>query len=315
MYSTLTVASYTTLLADLVTFATANGWTVNTDQTEGLGRRVTLSKIAGMYIHLRSFSNENSILTNVASLNYTGIGVAVSRTNNTTSINSNVDYQNMNGCLAVNPSLPFTYHFMSTADGNSINVAVVTKMVNNPAIEAVLFLGFGTSINKTTTVNDTWYLYTPTAGNTGLMDTGASYSLLTSDRQSFIYTSNGQTYNYPAFGIYSTSPFYGGSSNLYSNQTASGLYGILSHAETKSVGVGVYDYLRLNSASTAFANTTLVPSNIFMKHVSSGFNLIGTVPLLWLHNSVTKLYKNGQIVVMDGKEYVMFAYHAYEVVR
>lgn len=317
MYSTLTINSLPTLLTSIVNFAVANGWIVNTDQVEGLGRRVTLSKIAGMYVHLRSFSFEAGACTGIQTgLNH-GIAVVVSRTNNTTSINNNTEYSFVTGMLPINHLAPFTYHLFSTQDGNNIHVAVVTSAVNNTAQEASVFCGFGTSINKTTTVNEGWYVYSHGANYSGsnILDMNLSYSILLGNRQSFLLGSSTTAYNSPQFSFYSTTPYYGGSSNLYYNNSTNGtLGGILPHSGTRNAGVGVYDTLRSNSASTAFANTTIIPSNIFMKHVSSGYNLIGTVPLLWSHNAVPTLYKNGQIVPMNGKNYALFQYHAYEVI-
>lgn len=319
MYTTATVSTAALLITDLRAFCVSNGWTVNTDQVEGLGRRITVSKIANMFVHLRLAQDENVSTGNSYRF---GICAMMSRTNNATSFASpaNNEFQNNSVMLAINPSLPITYHFFSSADGNNIAVAITGFMVTNPAIEYNMFLGFGTSIVKTTTVNETQYIYGSTAP-TSVLDYNSFYSIQNSSygssANSFFTTiaSYGGSYAGGQLGMFSTSVFYNSSASpqYYSTQN-SGSYGIHGLSQASTYGFGQYDLLMKNTASSAFANTVLLPSFIFMRHPTVGVNLIGTVPLVWGHNSVPLLYKSGSHITISGMEYVVFRNHAYEVI-
>jgi hypothetical protein len=126
-----------------------------------------------------------------------------------------------------------------------------------------------------------------------------------------LMANNASQYNCFLVSMFSTSSFYGASANMYKLASQSGTNGILSLNSTSVIGA--YRYLYDASASSAFANTALIPTNIFMKHTTVGFNLIGTIPMLWLHNAVPLIYKPGQIVNMNGQDYCMLHGHAVEV--
>lgn len=318
MYATATVSTASVLFTDLSTFCVANGWTINTDQVEGSGRRITLSKQANHFVHLRLCVNETPVPNN--SYPY-GIGMMCSRTNTATSFNSgtNNEFSYSAVVLPINPSIPVTYHFFSTADGNSIAIAVTSMMVTDPSKEYNCYLGFGTSIIKTTTVNETWYQYgVNTTGNA--LDYSNSGAILTSTQyknNSFL-TSNGGPGStcYGQLGIFSTTAFYNNSAtpNFYNSTDSGGNGGICGNYGSSNNGVGNYNYLFENTASSVYANTVLIPSFIFMKHPTVGINLIGTIPLVWAHRSVPLLYKSGTHITINGKEYVVFRNNAYEVI-
>jgi hypothetical protein len=306
-------------MTDLRAFCVANGWTVNTDQVEGAGRRITISKIANMFVHMRLAVNEN---VNTYNPYPYGIVAMLSRTNTATSFASgtNAEYQYNATMLAINPSLPVTYHFFSSADGNNIAVAVTSFMVTNPSVEYNLFLGFGTSITKTTTVNETWYNYGTNCSSYALdYSTYGVMSSATTAPNSFFVSNGGAGSSscYGQLGLYSTSSFYNSSSStppFYCQAAGAGAYGIYSLATASTNGFGQYENLFRDTASSAYANTVLLPSFVFMRHPTVGVNLIGTIPLVWGQNSVPLLYKSGTHITISGKEYVLFRNHAYEVI-
>lgn len=313
MYTTSTVNDSASLLTAISAFVVSNGWTIITDTAEGTGRRLTINKIPGMYVHFRSVVNETSI-TNVA-YGY-GVCMLVSHTNNTTSTNSNQDWTYLNGILPINPSRSFTYHLFSQDSGNSISIAVVGNFVDTPSNEYAAFGHFGTSITKTTALNQGWYFCAQPASpsyGAGILTYNASYPIK-GEMNSFMLNVSGYSYNNPMLGVYTTDTYYG-SGPMYNSNASDGSNGILPLHYSQSQGVGAYYTMYKNSASTAFANTTLIPSFIFFRHPTSGFNLTGSVPGVWLANSVPTLYKNGQIISIGAQEYAVFQNHVYEVHR
>lgn len=315
MYVTQTNTGLSVLMTAVVNFAVSNGWNVVVDQVEGAGRRVTLNKVAGMYVTLRSFQNEASVVTGVTSSTNTGIAIILSQTNAAGLANANTTWASTTSCIIINPNTNYTYHLMSTTDGNNIAVGIVTYLVNNQESQISLVSGFGTSISKTTTVNEGWYSYGAGTGAAGpYLDSAANYNVvnnLSNYQAVALMSNNTETYNCFLVNIYSTSSYYGALANMYRLCSGVGANGILSLNTTQSVGT--YRHLYEASASSAFANTALVPTNIFMRHPTVGYNLIGTLPMLWLHNSVPLIYKPGQIVTMGGRDYCMLHGHAVEV--
>jgi hypothetical protein len=308
MYTTATVNDSASLLTAISAFVVSNGWTIVTDTAEGTGRRLTINKTPGMYVHFRSVVNETPI-TNV-SYNY-GVCMLVSKTNNTTSTNSNQDWTNLNGILPINPTLSFTYHLFSQDSGNSISIAVVGKFIDTLSNEYVAFGHFGTSITKTTALNQGWYFCAQAAVYNGLLTYSASYPIK-GEMNSFMLNVSEYSCNSSILGVYTTDTYYG-SGPMYNSNSSDGSNGILPLRYSQQQGVGSYYTMYRNSASTAFANTTLIPSFIFFRHPTSGFNLMGTVPGVWLANSVPTLYKNGQIISIGSQDYAVFQNHVYEV--
>jgi hypothetical protein len=316
MYVTQTNTGISVLMTAVVNFAVSNGWTVVVDQVEGTGRRVTLTKIAGMYVTLRSYQNEPSIITGVESGVNTGIAIILSPTNAAGLANANTTWTETTACIIINPTANYTYHLMSTSDGNNITVGIVTYLINNPEYQISMVSGFGTSISKTTNVNEGWYSYGAGVGsNAGAyLNSAVNYNVvnnLSNYQGVALMANNASQYNCFLVSMFSTSSFYGASANMYKLASQSGTNGIMSLNSTSVIGA--YRYLYDASASSAFANTALIPTNIFMKHTTVGFNLIGTIPMLWLHNAVPLIYKPGQIVNMNGQDYCMLHGHAVEV--
>ena len=319
MYATATISNEAELLSDLVTFISANGWNIVTDQTEGTGRRVTFNKIPGQYVHLRSVHNEGGVVNYVG--NYYGVITTVSRTNNPASIGANSDQcAVLNGMISMNPNLPTTYHFFSTPDGNSINVAIIGRLIDPTSVEYASFFGFGTSIHKTTTIDQAWYFYTQGAANNYLLYRDQNYTWASISNEtytnSFLLNAGSVSANSSILGVFTNDPYYTANNQyngLYFTQEPQGSYGIMALKDADTYGFGNYNTMFMNSASTAFANTVLIPSYVFMRNASIGFNLVGSIPGLWLSNSVPALYHNGQTVEINGKNHVVFRPHVYEI--
>lgn len=318
MYVTQTNTGLSVLMTAVVNFAVSNGWSIIVDQAEGTGRRVTLNKIAGMYVTLRSYQNEPGVVTGVNTDVNTGIAIILSQTNAAGLANANTTWASTTSCITINPGMNYTYHLMSTPNGNSIAVGIVTYLTNNPEYQISMVSGFGTSISKTTTVNEGWYSYGAGTGSSGgaYLNSSVNYNVVNnlasgSYQGVALMSNNTESYNCFLVNIYSTSSFYGALANMYRLCSSVGANGIYSLNNTQNVGA--YRHLYEASASSAFANTALVPTNIFMRHPTVGYNLIGTIPLLWLHNAVPLIYKPGQIVNMNGRDYCMLHGHAVEV--
>lgn len=315
MYATATVSGVAPCMDALKAFMLANGWTVDTDQSEGLGRRITVHKISGFFVHFRSLIAESGI--NVGVLLH-GIQVMISRTNDTSSFNANNEYSYLCGVLVFNPTVNSTYHFCSTPDGNCVNMAVTGKMIGDQSLDYAMFAGFGTSINKTDTLNDGWYMYAQNAVASNPIDATSAYNMyrLGQDGGNVMMNARNDS-NVPLFGMYTTTTGYmtGSGNNMYDSIDAGGARGIMSYYTSINYGVFAFKSMQRYTASSEFANSTLIPSFVIMRSSTVGYNIVGTLPGFWSSNVVPRLYKNGQSVMMGGNEYVVFIGAVFEVHR
>jgi hypothetical protein len=317
-YSNGSATGSTDLLQQLVTFLVANGWTQDMSTVEGLGWRAHLHK-SGNYVHLRAREQEHTFLANAGGTSF-GIDLYLGTAFVSLSAwNSQVGGapiasggSNPVGASAYTSAGPFTnYYFMT--DSSVDNVVVIVEVTPGRFV----FFGWGLSINKAGTITGGPYFFgssngwnstltSPIAGAAGYTATATcptetdGYSLGTAFVRADVDSFTGAW-------IFIGGPPTGAEG--YTGKLGATSVGITGSNTFPSYqkSAGVSEFINVQtSAQDARAN--LLPVLLWANRdgSSTGYSLLGSLPLCFASNGVGNGFSNASEYTIGADTYKLF---------
>lgn len=314
--------SSTDLLQQLVTFLVANGWTQDRSASEGSGWTASLHK-SGNYAHLRARENEAAFQQHTSGTAYgidlylgTGFSSGQPWNNQTTGapIGSGAAYPVGAGMyLSVGPFTNFYFMTDSSVD----NVVVVVE--RTPGL--FVFIGWGLSIQTAGSFTGGPYFFGSSSGffnNVTAPTLGAIGYLTTSGCPGTATDGEGFPCTYVRADVDS---FTGKWISISGNTTASNGYtGKVGSSSVKLAGfTGLSNFpvyaltdsapeFQQQQTSVQDSRANLLPVMLWVNRdgTSTGYSLLGTLPLAFASNGVGHGFSNASEYVIGANTYKMF---------
>ena len=309
-YQNGTATKSTDLLQQLVTFLVANGWTQDMSQVEGVGWRAHLHK-SGNYVHLRAREIEAAFLFHQTGTSY-GIDLYLGTAFNSADAWNNQEVGAPWANLTADPvgvsmytnAGPFTnYYFMT--DTTADNVDVIVERTPGTFV----FLGWGLSINTAGTITGGPYFFGSTNGYESTVGTVPANSPGYSTTSSCPgYFGDGQ--NFPSCYVRADVDSFTGMWITIGVQVSAdeGYTGKLggSSVGSPSGSFPIYDLLHQTSAQDGRVN--LLPVILWANRdgTTTGYSLLGTLPLVYASNGVGNGFSNATEYTIGANTYKMF---------
>lgn len=322
-YQNGTATTSTDLLQQLVTFLVANGWTQDRSQTEGAGWTATLHK-SGNYAHLRARVNEAVFVTHQAGTSYgidlyLGTGYLSANSFNSQTIGSPVASGGvqMVGAAMYLSAGPFTnYYFMT--DSAADNVVVVVE--RTPGL--FVHMGWGLSLNKAGAYTGGAYFFGSSSGYFGTVAgppvNWPGYTT-TAVCPGVSVDVGGCPCTYVRADVDSfTSKWISVSNNGTGAQGFTGKTGdssLLPPTGSPNANIPVYFLGGGSAAEFQFSQTSqqdgranLLPVLLWVNRdgTSTGFSLLGSLPMVFYSNGVGNGFSNATEYAIGADTYKMF---------
>jgi hypothetical protein len=324
-YQNGSATSTTDLLQQLVTFLVAAGWTLDMSQIEGTGWRAHLHK-SGNYVHLRAAEAEAVFTQHTSgvgySLNlYTGIGFNSGQPWNNQGSGAPVGFLGFNpiGVAAVTSAGPFTnYYFMT--DSSADNVVVIIE--KTPGL--FVHVGWGLSLNLAGSITGGAYFFGSSGGNhanTTIGGVPANTPGYTSTAlcPGVMADSFGQ--DDVCFVRADVDAFTGNWIGIGANVTAAtGYTGKVGASSVKGKNInpaasipmyaqsdGVTEFQALQT-SALDGRANLLPVYLWANRdgTSTGYSLLGSLPIVFAANGVGNGFSNASEYTIGSDTYKMF---------
>ena len=324
-YQTGTASGPTDLLNTLVTWLTAQGWTVDANTTDGSGKRAHLHK-GSDYVNLRSAVNE-AIWPNLAGSAFYGIGLYMGTGYSGAAgwaaqaggpIKSGGS-DTVGGSMKLEVGAITAYHFF---DDGSDNILVVVERAGS----LYTHMGFGRSLTKSGTWTGGLYFFAARPGKHGGTATtvmgdannhaGAPFalsqpyqvnSLTQLGAAGFVRVDvDGFTGKWVAFS----------GTNVTANDGYTGKLGnagIDYNTEQELIPTDIPGYQRMliHLVSQFNAQTVLFPIFLYAQRDAGGYSFLGQVPNVFVASAVVGGgFAAGAIYTINGKKYILFPHFA-----
>jgi hypothetical protein len=318
-YSNGSATTSTDLVQQLVTFLVANGWTEDMSQAEGFGWRAHLHK-SGNYVHLRARENERAFQQNVGDTSYgidvylgTGFSSGQPWNNQTTGapVGSGATYPV--GSSAFTSVGPFANYYFMTDSGHD-NVVVVVEVT--PGF--FTFVGWGLSLNKAGSFTGGAYFFGSSSGWRSTTNPGGSRPGYTTTslcpgnfQDKFSLPSTFVRADVDSFisKWISIGPAAGPTQGYTGKPGASSL-GMESQGPTIPVyalSSGTSEFLNVQT-SVQDSRANLLPVLLWVNRdgSSTGYSLLGSLPMVFASNGVGNGFSNASEYAIGADTYKMF---------
>lgn len=314
--------SSTDLLQQLVTFLVANGWTQDRSATEGSGWTASLHK-SGNYVHLRARENEAAFQQHTGGTSYgvdlylgTGFSSGQPWNNQTTGapVGSGAAYPVGSGMYL--SAGPFTNFYFMT-DSSADNVVVVVE--RSPGL--FVFIGWGLSINPAGAITGGAYFFGSSSGffnNVTTPNINAIGYVATSACPGTAQDGEGGICTYVRADVDS---FTGKWISIGTLTTPTGGYtGKQGYSSVRMQGISmlsnfpVYAFtdnaaeFQQSQVSLQDSRVNLLPVILWVNRdgTSSGYSMLGTLPLVFVSNGVGRGFSNAGEYVIGANTFKMF---------